>query len=579
MARKTALKLAEEKRQEAEHQLATVTALAEAEAMKRSLTLLEAPQPVVTPWNEYPQYDDFSRWPSVFQGGYPWTNLDDRTGERYRPLYENAADLRMIRASARKMAALFPIVQGAIASLTNYVIAGGYEYEVQTEQPELKRLLPAVQECLDEFLERNDFSGCLEREIHAQSRQDGEALIGLFWDGKCQDEIRVELVNPDFIVEPANATQLERYLRCGHKLSAWWLGVHTTYDQELKRDDVYRPHGYHVVYDTEGDQWDYLPTCRCELIKRNVGRDARRGVSDLFAVQKDLELEAKIRRNTAEGAAILAAIVMIRQHAEGVSKSSVQSLAQTNATTSYDKQKDSGSSTTYAEQIRPGTVKDTPFGMTTTVGPLGTLRSPVYIEVAQYLLRIIGTRWCMPEYIVSSDASNGNYASTQVAGNPFVRARESDQAFYAHHFESLIWKALRMYYEAGRFKGANWQTLRSGLTLKVDYASPATRDKSEQANTNKLLMDAGVMSKRTAAADMGLDWDEEQAELAKEPKPAAPHSPFGLAQRPLPFGNPAATPAPTGMGNPLDRDGDGTYPESYVESLAARALQRLTEGV
>lgn len=560
MARKSALKLAEEKRQQAEHELAAKTALAEAAVMERQLSLLEAPQPVVVPWTEYPQYDDFSRWPTVFQGGYPWTQLDDRTGERYRPLYETAADLRMIRASARKMAALFPIVQGAINSLTNYVIAGGYEFEVQSESPDVKRYLPVVQSCLDSFLDRNDFSGILDRQIHYASREDGEALIGLYWDGKCKDDIRLELVNPDCIVEPANARQLERYLGCGHKLNAWWLGVHTTFDRELKRDDVTRPCGYHVVFDIEGDQWDYLHNSRCEFIKRNVGPDARRGVSDLFTVQKDLELEAKIRRNTAEGAAILAAIVMIRQHAEGVTKSSVQSLASTNATTSYEKAIESGSRTTYAEQVRPGTIKDTPYGMTTTVGPLGTLRSPVYIEVAQYLLRIIGARWCMPEYIISSDASNGNYASTQVAGNPFVRAREADQEFYAKHFESLVWKVLRMYYEAGRFKGVNWQALRNGLTLKIDYASPVTRDKAEQATTNKVLIDAGVMSKRTAAADMGLDWDEEQIEIGKEPKPAPPPQfgglPFGGMQRPLPFGQTA---------------------EHTDYSLAVRAMERLLD--
>jgi hypothetical protein len=556
MARKSSLTIAQEKRQQAEHELATVQALAEARVMQQSLSLLESPQPVVTPWQEYPQYDDFNRWPAVIAGGYPWATLDDRRDGRYRPLYEHDSDLRMIRATARRLATMFPVVQGAITSLTNYVIAGGFEYEFQPATTEAKPYVRIVQSLLDAFLDRNDFIGHLDRDIHHRSREDGETLIGLYWDGKQRDEIRIELVDPNYIVQPANTKPLERMLGCQHKLSSWWHGVHTTYDHELKRDDVSRPLGYHVVFDPEGDTWDYLPSCRCEFIKRNVGSDARRGVSDLYAVQRDLELEAKIRRNTAEGAAILAAIVMIRQHAEGVTKSSVESFAQANRTTSYEKRIDSGTRTTNVEQLQPGTIKDTPYGMTTTVGPMGTLNQPIYIQVAQYLLRIIGTRWNMPEYLVSGDASNANYSSTLMSGLPFVRAREADQEYYAKHFESLIWKALRMYYEAGRIRGVNWQVLRQGLTLKVDYASPATRDKAEQAATNKALIDAGVMSKRTAASDLGLDYDEEQQGIAAEPKPVTP-------PQLLPF---------TGMAS------QQPAVESTDYSLAVRAMQRLMEG-
>lgn len=520
MARKSALKQAEEKRQQAEHSLATVQALAEARVMEHSLALLESPQPVVTPWQEYPQYDDFSRWPTVANGGMPWTTLEDRTEERYRPIYEGPTDLRMIRASARRLKAMFAVARGAIEALTNYVIGPGFEFEIQPAAAGYDQLAVKAQGVVDRFLDRNDFIGRMDREIHANSREDGEQLIVLYWDGADRKDIRIELIDPDYLLQPADPRPLERMLGTQHKLNAWWHGVHTVYDASLKRDDVTRPRGYHVVFDRTGEQWDYLPACRAELIKRNVGSTARRGISDLYVIQRELELEGKIRRNTAEGAAILAAIVMIREHAEGVSKSSVQSLVGTNATGSYSKPVENGSRTTYSEQVRPGTIKDTPHGMKTMVGPLGTLNQPIYIQVAQYLLRIIGTAWNMPEALISGDASNANLASSLVAEAPFVRAREADQAFYANHFESLIWKALRMSHEGGAFGGIKWQQIRQGLTLKVDYPSPASRDKAEQAATNKILNDSGVMSKRTWATDMGLDYDEEERELLAEPKPA-----------------------------------------------------------
>lgn len=547
------LQSAEQERLIAEHKLAATRASLEAKALERTRALIEAPQPVVVPWSEYPGFDDFSRWPSSIERPYIWSDMEDRTEGRYRPIYETEQDLRVIRAAGRRFYAAFPVAQGIIESTVNYEIGAGYNFVVKPKpryehDPNAAALVPILQAVVDRFLEHNRFVGHLDREIHKQSRIDGEAAPTLYPDDR---DVRVELIDPDYILQPAKPEGLDKMLRQSHKLNFWWHGVHTQWNPHLKRDDVSRPLGYHVVFDKYGEQWDYLPASRVEHIKRNVGPGARRGVTDYWIIRKDLESEAKIRRNTAEGAAILAAIVMIRQHAEGVSKSSIESMVSGNATSTISRPTQSGSRPTSSENVQPGTVKDIPYGMTHTLGPMGTLRSPIYIEVAQYLQRVMGTPRSTPEYLVSGDASNANYASTLVAEGPFVKSREHGQRFDALHFESLLWKAMLMYAKIGVL-AAPWQMLREMLDIKAEYTSPASRDKKEQADVNKILHDAGIMSKRTWAADSGLDLDEEIANGAKEAPP-----------EPSPFGIPGQSPP--------------ALESERLNSLAAQALTALTE--
>jgi hypothetical protein len=202
-------------------------------------------------------------------------------------------------------------------------------------------------------------------------------------------------------------------------------------------------------------------------------------------------------------------------------------MVQSSATSSYEKPTKDGTRTAYREQLAPATIKDVPRGMTHQLGPLGTLRSPIYIEVDQFLLRKIWSRWNAPEYM-SGDASNANYSSTLVAESPFVKAREADQRFYSVHYERLAWKALYIYHELGAFGRVTWEQIRQSVRIKIDVPEVASRDPLAQAQWNELLHRNRIKSKRTWAAELGLDLDEELREMQSEPQvePQAA-SPFG----------------------------------------------------
>lgn len=547
-----------QRREAAENKVAELKAHVEAAALEQTVKLLESPQPVPVPWTDYPAFDQFSQWPTAYERPYIFSGPEDRTEGRYRPYYETPQDIRIMRASARRMQALFPVAEGALEALTNYVIGEGFEVTVQPKRKEdrdnegIKSLCAVVQKVVDRFLEYNDFTGNLDREIHTDARTDGDVFAALYPDER---DVRIDLISPDFIVEPFNSRPLENWLKLSHKLNHWWHGVHTVQCPRRKRDDVTRPLGYHAVYDNTGEQWDYLPSSRVEHIKLNVGSEARVGVSDFFIVQKDLEAEAKIRRNTAEGAAILAAIVMIREHAEGTSKRSIEQMVSENATGTVQRYGQGGSRTVNVQHTPPGTVKDTPAGMKTMFGPMGTLNQPIYLEVDKHLQRIIWQRWNAPDFM-TGDASAQNYATALVSEAPFVKARENDQRRYGRHFERLIWKALAIYRDCGALGDISMQRLYALCKLKMEYPEVASRDKGQQIEVARGLDELGIASKRTLAGEFGYDYDEQQAEIATQPKTPKPE-PMGFGS---PFGGP---PRPFG--------------ESKLEALTLAALKRLTE--
>ena len=122
------------------------------------------------------------------------------------------------------------------------------------------------------------------------------------------------------MTQPADPRPLEDWLGCGEEFpSCWSFGIHTP----ARETDLAL--GYHVIYDGTGLDWDYIPAARMENFKRNVPANAKRGVSDFYPVLGDLEREAKLRRNTAEGAALQAAIAWIVETPPGTMQAAARS--------------------------------------------------------------------------------------------------------------------------------------------------------------------------------------------------------------------------------------------------------------
>jgi len=214
----------------------------------------------------------------------PFASLSDRQEGKFWPIYQCEQDLARIRGRAHNAATITPMYAGIVDALSNYILGPGITFTAHspTSDPHAAELATAVQQTIDRFLDDNQFSGALDREAHSRSREEGEAF--LFLAPRPDGRIAARFLECEQITEPADPRPLEDWLGCGDEFpSCWKFGIHTP------AGETDRPLGYHVVSDSSGQAWDYIPAGRLEHFKRNVTANAKRGVSDFFPVLGDLE--------------------------------------------------------------------------------------------------------------------------------------------------------------------------------------------------------------------------------------------------------------------------------------------------
>lgn len=446
------------------------------------------------------------------------SSISDREHGSNAPLFRNESDLSRMRASARWLATTSPTAIAALEALSTYVLRTGFNYRalgeirrrgrtVKTDAP--TQLVDAVQDVLDDFLDDNDFDLSFETELFQRWIRDGELYLAHYPQAGGQTALRT--IEPEQNTEPANARRLEDGLGIDFA-SDWRFGVHTV------ATDAQDVRGYYVQWNPSGSDWDYLTTDCVEHAKRNVDRKIKRGISDFYAVEQWLERVAKLLRNTNDGATVLAAIAMIRQHAEGKTQSSIQRFADAKATGTYQKPTDSGLQTANYRRYEPGTIIDTPQGQTYTAGPLGQSNAPNYIVIEQAVLRMVGSRWSMPEYLISGDASNANYASTLVAESPFVGFCQRQQVMFAGVLSRSCWRAIRNAANGGRLREygiSNYGELKKLVDIQVEPPAVVARDPDKETTRHKMLNESGILSEKTWSDREGLDREQEIANGAK----------------------------------------------------------------
>ncbi len=489
-------------------------------------------QTLVEEWGEWIDPRERLREDATFMGVGRWagmSRIEDREDGKFLPIYETEQDLRLIRGQCRNLALFDAIAIGASESLANYVLGNaGFEFTVQPAKGQELGvdLRSRLQALVDLAVESLGIGGEVGRELHQRSREDGEAFLKLEING---GKIDAESIEPDQIVQPANARPIEDWLGCGDEFaSSWSFGVHTRHRQP------HSPLGYHVVYDGAGRDWDYVPEDRMIRIKRNTYRSAKRGVSDYYPVLADMRSEAKLATNMATGAALQAAIAWIEEHPAGTTQSQVQNLSSALAEGRVSRPTtDNTSRTQPYQRYTAGSILRPSPGKTYKPGPMGSERNKDFVEVAGYVIRRIGIRWVFPEYMISGDASNSNFASTLVAESPFVKAREADQAFYGAAFKTAVLKAVKLAFDANVYgvqevaQGEPWEAVRRLIDIKVDPPEVATRDIAVLTAAIETQMRLGLLSEQTAAAKLGLDIEEERAQGAK-PSPVAVPGAVGL---------------------------------------------------
>lgn len=453
--------------------------------------------------------------PEFFGGGYSnltYSHLDDRREGRNSPFMEHEHDVAMARGMARMLTSVNCPGVGIGENLKNYVIRTGYKFTVGTKK---KRQAPAglveaVQDVVDEFLDDNDFTGDLDRELFWRGHRDGEFFLALYATRGGKTKARV--IEPEQVTDPGGDPFGPEYLAEQYGVAPncatnWRFGVH-------KADhDVQQVYGYHVRWAAD-EVADYLPASMVEHHKENVDRNIARGLTDFYPAWKWLLQHERLLTNTGEGASEQAAIAYIIQHVKGIAKDDVQRLRDGQADRTYTTRTADGGTKTHRVHHRdPGTKLDVPNGQEYLPGPMGAERGNAFLDVANGLLRIVGSRWSMPEYMIAGDASNANFASTVEAGTPFHNACLTMQGRTKMRFTRIAWKAVNNAWRAGRFDrfGLTLKELTHLIEIQVEAPDIESKDPLQQTQRRQLLHAAGVLSVKTWQSQEGLDPELEAA--------------------------------------------------------------------
>lgn len=465
--------------------------------------------------------------PSFGYPSFPVSIVGDRDDGGDRRLIETESELGSIRGQARILFDTSPHGKAALENLRNYVIGEGFQYEV-TPAEEMQvdpRLVRAVQRELNRFLDDVDWCGSREKEGELLTRtvRDGESFLALSVSGK---DVTLRFVDPEMVVKPTSPRDWEevlsqRGLTDGEPLSCSW-GIITP------EDDVQHVYGYHVQWTQGTADTDFLPHYTVEHLKLNTDSNVKRGVSDFYPVREDVLRESKLIRNVAHGLALQAAIAWVQEMPVGSTQAGTESMVAGKSMSSRTTTAANGGTahTRHRTEYQPGTRLYLPSGAKFVNGPMGGQQTPIYLEGAKYLVRRVGVRWCMPEYMISADASNSNYASSLVAEAPFVKARQADQRYYSRRFRNVMWKVLRLLTRLGRFThvgigSGDYARLEEALDLNVVCPDVATRDEEKTARVRDIEFRNGIISRKTWQQETGRDPDVEAAQgaVATQPQP------------------------------------------------------------
>jgi capsid protein len=133
-----------------------------------------------------------------------------------------------------------------------------------------------------------------------------------------------------------------------------------------------------------------------------------------------------------------------------------------------------------------------------------------FVAVLQAELRAIAARLVMPEFMFTSDASNANYSSTMVAEGPAMKMFERLQASMIEQDREVMWRVVDNAVAAGRLP----YNVRDLVEIQIVPPSLHVRDPLRQAQVDRIAFDSGILSPQTWSQHLGLDYDQEQKNLA-----------------------------------------------------------------
>jgi len=418
--------------------------------------------------------------------GTPWRRLGGGAagGGAAEAPFATDAELAAIRAECRTLATINEFAINGHENRISYVVGTGHTYRAvaRSEESADRALVGEVQAVLDEFVRANRWHA-RQQEIVRRRDRDGEAFLRLFAgdDGI----VRIRFVEPAQVITPAS--------EAGDPAATF--GIRTA---PADVENV-------LAYCVDGH---WVDAAEIQHRKANVDANMKRGLPLFYPVRKNLRRAEKLLRNMSVLAEIQSAIALIRKHGAGT-RTSVQRFVDAAAdATATDP---ASGRTTHFRRYAPGTILDAAAGTDYEFPTIG-LDVSRYVAVLGAELRAIAARLVMPEFMLTSDASNANYASTMVAEGPAVRMFQRLQQEMIEDDLELVDRVMQLAVRAGRLPEAALDQ----VAIQGFPPSLAVRDRLKETRADEILLRAGAMSRETMARRHGLDPEKEEALLNRD---------------------------------------------------------------
>jgi hypothetical protein len=441
-------------------------------------------------------------------GGYNESYLtarveDYRDGDFY-PHFRTEQELADIRGNARYLSTLNEVAISARENLRNYVIGEGVDIlaaprKAYRKSPEAKEYAGKAQAAIERILSACNWYGNLEFEAFDNLVIDGEWFLYI---GAREGEPCIELLDASRVTEPGDPAKVASYAGVAQSLN-WKYGVATHPER------TNQPKAYFVCGVSSATEWEAYNTDELLHFKQNTPSQVKRGLSDFKAVSDTIDKAAKVLNNTTVGAAVQASIAYIRQHAPTITPGQIGSFVSARSDATDLQTTSKGVRSINSRRALPGTVVDIPNGMQYQAGPMGSSQSGVYLEVFKAAIRVLGIRWQMPEYMISGDASNANYASTLVAGSPFVRAARSRQYRIEQAYRRIGLRIVKVACQVGMLD-FTYDDFIAVCEVTAQGNEIAIGNDAQELSRRQMLNDKGLLSLETWASKEGLDYAEEQ---------------------------------------------------------------------
>lgn len=387
-----------------------------------------------------------------------------------------------LRTQCRRLAATNEFAINGLENRISYIVGPGHSYRATICKgiEASCDVAMQVQKVIERFVEENRWQ-LRQQEIVRRIDRDGEAFLRFFADR--DGMTRVRFIEPDQVTTPTGLA--------GDPSASF--GIQTD------ADDVETVLAYYV-------DGELVEATEVQHRRANVDFNVKRGLPLYVPVRKNLRRAERLLRNMSIVAEIQSAIALIRKH-RGASRSGIEQFVAVAADATVSN--GTNGRTRHFSQYGPGTILDAPAGMEYDF-PTRGLDASSFVTVLQAELRAIAARLVMPEFMFTSDASNANFASTMVAEGPAIRMFERLQSTLIEQDRAVMWRVVDNAIAAGALPA----NTRDAVDIQIIPPSLHVRDQLKQAQVDRIAFDHGVLSPQTWSQHLGLDYDQEQKNLA-----------------------------------------------------------------